>query len=139
VPTTEYNLDPRTLSGDLRSAIMDRIRALDVGWGMMPQSHQKALAHEIDDMCKHLVKEAVNLIAAEGRPVILADCGEIKATLKNTIEAKVAIRATDERAYDLFMSAGQPILLVVTDVEKFLGEKAPEETQPDAPDMFAKD
>lgn len=130
------DLNTETLSGDLRTAIMDRIRALDLTWGMMPEKHQRTLTQEIDELARYLVKEAVDLIAADGQPVIRATCGEVKRRKDGGIEAKIGLSGDDEQRHELFDATGTKILIVVSDHERYIGESEPERIDPDQPDMI---
>lgn len=130
------DFETETLSGDVRSAIMDRIRALDLTWAMMPESHQRALTGEIDALARHLVKEAVNLVAADGQPVIRARLGAVTRKNQEVIEGKITLLGTDEQRHELFDAVDTPVMIVVADTARYIGERAPEPIDPDQPSMI---
>ena len=132
--TAELNTE--TLSGDVRSAILDKFRGTNMTWSMMPEQQQRGFSLEIDQLAKYLVKEAVNLVAADGQPTIRALCGEVKRRKDGDIEAKISLKGTDEQRHELFDSTGLPILIVIADHERFIGEAEPEAIDPDQPDLI---
>lgn len=130
----ELNTD--TLTGDVRSAILDKFRGTDMTWGMMPEQMQRTFSHEIDSLAKFLVREAVNLIATDGMPAINARCGEVKRRKDGDIEAKFSLKGDDEQRHDLFDATGFPIKVIVVEHERYIGERAPEPIDPDQPDLI---
>lgn len=132
------DLAAATLSGDLRTAIMDRIRSLDMSWGMMPQTLQQALVYEISDLCEHLVRSTVELVAADGRHALKAACGEVKHNRRGFIEAKIFIQKDDTQRYALFDAVGEPLMIVIADAQEYIGERGPEPTDPDQTGLFGR-
>jgi hypothetical protein len=132
--TIDLNTD--TLSGDVRSAIMDRVRALQVGWGMMSERDQRTFTQEIDDTVRHLVREAVALIAADGMPVIRAKCTGVNHKKGGAIEAKMELKGDDEQRHELFDAVDSHVTIVVADHERYIGEQKPEPIDPDQPGLL---
>ncbi len=135
---TEENieLNTDTLSGDVRSAILDKFRGTDVTWSMMPEGQQRTFSHEIDELARYLVREAVNLIATDGMPSINTRCGEVKRRKDGDIEAKFNLKGDDEQRHELFDATGFPIKVIVADHERYIGERAPEPIDPDQADLI---
>lgn len=133
---TLADLDTETLTGDVRTAFLDKFRHGKKSWPEMSESEQRAFAHEIDELARYLVREAVNLVAADGQPVIRAKCGEVKRRKDGDIEAKVSLRGSDEQRHDLFDATGFPIMIVIADHERYIGEREPEKIDPDQPRLI---
>jgi hypothetical protein len=131
----QIDLNTDTLSGDVRSAIMDKVRGNSM-MAMLTEAQQRAFAHEIDELARYLVREAVNLIAADGMPVIRAKCGEVKRRKDGDIEAKFGPKGDDEQRHQLFDATNSPILVIVADHERYIGEQAPEPIDPDQPGLL---
>jgi hypothetical protein len=131
----QIDLNTDTLSGDVRSAIMDKVRGNSM-MAMLTEAQQRAFAHEIDELARYLVREAVNLIAADGMPVIRAKCGEVKRRKDGDIEAKFGLKGDDEQRHQLFDATNSPILVIVADHERYIGEQAPEPIDPDQPGLL---
>lgn len=129
-------LDTDTLSGDVRSAILDKLRGTDMSWSMMTEKQQRTFAHEIDELAKYLVQEAVNLVAADGQPVIRAKLGAVTRKKQDEIEAKLSLLGTDEQRHDLFDAVDCRVMIVVADHERYIGEQAPEPVDPDQPNLI---
>jgi hypothetical protein len=132
----KIDLNTETLSGDVRSAIMDKVRALQVGWGMMSERDQRTFAQEIDETVRHLVKETVALIAADGMPVIRAKCTGVNHKKGGAIEAKLELGGSDEQRHELFDAVDSFVTIVVADHERYIGEQAPEPIDPDQPGLL---
>lgn len=132
----EVNPAAATLSGDLRSAILDRIRNLRTTWQQMPASEQRGMAAEVNAFAEALVRRAVALVAAEGHPVVKVTVGEVKHNKNGQIEAKISFSKHDELRHVVFDATGNPALLIVTDVEQFIGERGPERIDPDQPTLL---
>lgn len=131
---TELNTD--TLSGDVRSAIMDKVRGTNMSWGMMSEGQQRTFSHEIDELARYLVKEAVSLIAADGMPVIRAKCTGVNHKKGGAIEAKLELGGADEQRHELFDAVDSFVTIVVADHDRYIGEQQPEPIDPDQPDLM---
>ncbi len=136
--TNAPKLDTDTLLGDVRAGILDLFRAQSMTWSMMTEAQQRGFVHEVHERADYLVRECVNLVASEGRPVIVAKMGEVKHAKSGVIECKVSFDKHDERRHAAFDATGDPVLLVIANVEGFLGERAPADADinPDQPDML---
>lgn len=132
----ELNTD--TLSGDVTAAILDKVRGTNMSWGMMPEGQQRTFAREIDELARYLVKEAVNLVAADGQPVIRAKLGAVKGNkdVAGDIDANITISGTSEGRHDLMDARGLPVMIVVADHERYIGEREPVKIDPDQKSMI---
>lgn len=122
-----------TLYGDLRDAILDRLRAMPKPWTVMSETEQTEMIEGVERAARHLVYSAVNLIAANGRPVIRAQVEQ--CTAKDGIKAVLRVSQFDELRHELFDAVGKSALIVVADAEPYLGEKEPAKPDPDQPTL----
>ncbi len=133
----DIDLDTSTLAGDLRTAVLNQIQQMSMIWSVMPEGEQFQLAHDIDGICRHLVTRAVQLIAADGRRTIR---GKLESAARKSgkhpvIEGKLVLPADDEFRHEFFDSVGMPVMIVVADVEEYLGERAAFRPDPDEPSL----
>ena len=131
--TIDLNTD--TLSGDVRSAFMDKVRGNSM-MAMLTEAQQRAFSHEVDELARYVVRECVNLIAADGMPVIRAKCTGVNHKKGGAIEAKVELSGNDEQRHDLFDAVDSFVTIVVADHERYIGEQAPEPIDPDQPGLL---
>lgn len=133
----DIDLDTSTLSGDLRAAVLNQIQQMSMVWAVMPEGEQVQLAHDIDGMCRHLVMKAVQLIAADGRRTIRGklESAARKSGKNPAIEGKLVLLPDDELRHEFFDAVGLSVLVVVADVEEYMGERAPFRPEPDQPSL----
>lgn len=126
--TTEA-LVAETLSGDVRDFLVDRIRQLPKVWGEMTQEEQTEIINAAITAGNATVRNAVSLIAKDGRPTITALCESV--TVKDGIKAVLSLSKSDELRHALVDSQGQTVLIVVVDAENYIGSRG--DLKPDAP------
>lgn len=136
-PITDETIDlaSETLSGDIRDFLLDRIKTFGKPWVAMTEDEQREQIISAKEAANHLVREAVKIIASEGRKVIAATLD--KVTVKDGIKAEISLAKTDELRHELIDSQGQAVLVVVAGVEEFQGERAPADPMPNQVDMLA--
>jgi hypothetical protein len=133
----EINLATDTLVGDLRDAMLGRLRASKKPWEQMSEAEQRDVVEQFTNAAKNLVKKAVTLLAANGRDTIVGHMHEIKIA-KGLLTAKVTTRATDETTLMLKAAQDKTILIVAADSGEYEGEKAPVEIDPDQSDLESR-
>lgn len=126
-PDTEA-LVAETLSGDVRDFLVDRIKNLPKVWAEMTQEEQRDIIYDAVEASNHLVRQAVALIAKDGRPTITAQCESV--TVKDGIKAVLTLSKHDELRHALTDSQGQSVLIVVVDAENYIGARG--DLKPDA-------
>jgi gas vesicle protein len=129
VSENEMDIAAETLSGDVRDAILDRIRNLQKPWQQMVEYEQRTLTSDINNVAENLVRKAVNIIGRQGRTVIQATLEKI--TIKDGIKAEISVSQFSEHRHQLCDSQGKAILIVVADAEEFTGERGPAEIDKD--------
>lgn len=108
----------QNIGSDLTSFIIDRIRNNDKMYKFMSESEQRALIGDTTRAVIHHVRDIVRRIAADDRPVIVADLKQ--ATIKDEIVAQISVKKSDPKRFDLVDCVGSPVLLVVADHERYL-------------------
>ena len=78
------------------------------------------------------MREAVAIIAADGREVITADLEQL--TAKDEIKAVCKLSKFDENRHLLLDAVGKPVLIVVASHQQFLGGALPQ-SEPDQTDL----
>ncbi len=119
------------LWGDLRDAILDRLRAMPKPYTIMSEREQIDMITGVEQVSRHLVTQACRIIAANGHAAFRA----VPDGFKNkgddvTIQLKAV--GTD-LAHALLEHKGAPVMIVLAAPEAYMGEKAPAKPDPDEP------
>lgn len=122
-----------TLFGDLRDAILDRLRAMPKPYTVMSEAEQLEMIEGVERVSRHLVHQAVTLIAANGRPVISATVDQ--CVVKDGIKVVLKVSQSDPMRYELLDAVGRFALIVVADPEPYLGEREAAKPEPDQPPL----
>jgi hypothetical protein len=130
----EITLAADTLVGDLRDAILGRIRNMQKPWEQCNESEQRNIVEQITNAAKHLTTGAVNIIAANGRKTIVCQLGKMEVE-KGVIKSKISTKCTEETLLELNEAQDKTIFIIAGDAAAYEGEKAPAEIDPDQPDL----
>ena len=132
----EVRLAVTTLSGDIRDAILERLRhEQDTRpWNERSETEQRNTINRIDSMAQNLVREACMLIAGEGQTTISAKIESV--TVKDEIKATVTVPRHDNNRFALVDAQGARVLMVVVQPELHIAERAPVRVTPDQPDLI---
>lgn len=130
----EMKLASDTLVGDVRDALLGRIRALQKPWEKCTESEQRDIVEQMTNVAKHLTSNAVRVIAAKGRETIVAHMHALKID-KGVLEAKITTKAIPETALSFMDAQGHTILIIAADSAAYEGEQNPVEIDPDQPDL----
>lgn len=137
--TGAIDLATETLTGDVRDWLLDRLRDWQANgpWNEQSQNVQHATIAAADFGARHLVREAVKIIAARGRRTIVATVESV--VFKDNVKATLTASKHDENRHELADAAGSSVLLVVADTAQFVGERAPVAVKPDQATMIGED
>lgn len=126
-----------TLTGDVRDFVLDTLKHEQNKrpWHERSEAEQRDTVHRVESMAQDLVRQAVELLAAQGRRVVKATVESI--TIKDGIKAVLSLSKFDAQRHALADSQGATVLLVVADPDAFAGERAPVEIKPDQPELLA--
>ena len=128
------DLAAKTLSGDIRDFLLDRVKNLGKPWPAMTEQEQRDQIMAAKEAAVRLVRKTAELIAAEGRKAMVGQL--VKVQIKDKIQCQIDFAKTDECRHELFDSQGLSVLLVVADAQPFIGERGPAEASPDQGDLI---
>ena len=123
-----------TLAGDITSFLIDNLRNLEAAYRYLDEEHQRDLIATAKRNAETMIREAVRLIAADGRDVIPVS---IKKVVNDGEKIQVTIEAnrSNTHRHSLFDAAGFSAVLTVADPEKYMGGEEPE-PEPNQPDLL---
>lgn len=126
------NLAKQTLTGDIATFLIDRLRQFPKTYREMSEKEQEAQIEAAKSAAKELVSKAVNIVASGGREVIMAELGKI--TVDKRIKAVVEVNS--QYAEELIAVQGKPILIVTNSDAEFSGGGEDLKADPDQREMF---
>lgn len=129
-----FTLARKTLTGDLRDALLGQIKLIAKPWPQLGESEQRATIGRIEYIAADLVRQAVDIIAAEERPIVRGTLGAVKSD--KAIELKITASKFTPGRHELFDAQGSDVLIVLPQTEKFRGERKAATATPDQPEMF---
>jgi hypothetical protein len=134
-------LQIESLAGDLRDAMLMRIRDIKRPWSMLTEEEQYDMANGLELAAKELVRGAVRLLTAWEWPRVVVKMDDVKifGGDKSRIEAKIVAHNIADYRDVLGEHAGQTVMLLAVDSETFLGQRAPVPIDPDQPDLPGTD
>jgi hypothetical protein len=127
----------KTLTGDLRDAILQIVQAQKKPWAQLSEQEQTIVVNNVQQRVEHMVTKVVDIISADGRKMIIAKLDSI--TVKDGFKAVLSLSKYSEMAHDLVDSQGSLVALVVADREAYTGEKAPAKVDKDQKELTADD
>lgn len=139
---TEKELDRRnvivsmnTLSGDLRDFILERLKwdKSPLPWDVQSEAAQKDIIERVTNYSTRFVEKAVEMIAASGRPVMVGTLKKVQ--VKDGIQCQIDFVKSDPLRHELMDSAGQTVLLVVSNSDPFIGTRGDVKVKPDQAKM----
>ena len=119
---------------DLLGALLDEIKQLQSPWQNTPQHLQAELIDRLRRRVEANVKQAVALIAAEGRVTVVGTLEQV--TFKGAIKATLALSKSNVHRLDMADNVGQEVLVVIMPAEQFTGGMDGIEADPDQSDML---
>lgn len=122
-----------TLRGDLRDAVLDRLRAMPKPWTVMSEQEQREMIEGVERVSRHLVTQAVQLIASNGHPHMQAVLERMVA--KDGLQITLKASRHDPLRHDVFDALGGPAMIVLASSEQYLGERGPAKPDPDQPPL----
>lgn len=114
-------IETPTLLGDVRDALLDRLRTMPKTWAEMSDQQQREMIDGCGRIATHLLTEAVRIIASQGFPTVNGKL--VKAQVKDAMQLQVDVSRHDQERLTLIDAVGRPVLLVVTEPEMFSGQR----------------
>lgn len=125
-----------TMVGDLRDLVIQILKDpkfTGKAWQDMKETEQKDVTHKIVSRVESSVIRAVDVIRASGQPNIKALIKQV--TVKDGVKIALECSKAHERLHELVDAQGDHVLLVLTDEEEYVGERAPVEYDKDEPEL----
>ena len=129
--------DLKTLSGDLRDAMLSRIRQMRTTWPLCTEAEQNDIANGLELAANNFVREGVRLLTSFHFPRAAVTLGEVKIKGEKGIEAKITCPNIEVYRSVLGEHVGHMVLMLMVDSDAFLNSRAKPDIQPDQADMFA--
>lgn len=129
------DLARETLSGDVRDAMLMRIRTLQKPWEQMTEAEQYDCANGIDLAAKALVRGAMRAMLDFDFPRCVVTLGEVKIKGEKGIEAKITTQNCEENRNVLGDYVGQIVLMIMASSDDFMGERSAFVATPDQPEL----
>lgn len=106
-------------------------------WQLLSESDQETYLNSVRLQIEVAVRKAIDIIASQGMVTIVGIVDSV--TFKDGIKAVVKVPALSEGGHDLADSAGQEILLVVSNAGHLVNDNNIPEPDPDQPVMDFSD
>ena len=124
-------LATETLMGDLRDFLLDRLKHdhNPLPWNMRPEKDQAETIERTTSAVRTWVHRACTLIAAGG--VQAARGSLVKFQAKDGIQMQINVGISDPLRHALMDHVGQPVMVILADVEAHQGERSAVKPTPD--------
>lgn len=131
---TEFPLAEETASGDLRDFVISCLRGMQKPFNELAEHEQKGKILQVTFECDKIIRRMVRMIAAAERPNLVA---VIKAiAIKDEVEFKVVAPRRQAADFALGNAYEQETILIMPEVARYLGERAPAKPDPDQKDLI---
>ncbi|PQO23378.1 hypothetical protein C2I36_08000 [Rhodobacteraceae bacterium WD3A24] len=138
IDTNELEIE--TLAGDVRDAVLTRVRDLKRPWSMLTEEEQRDLANGFELMANDLVRNAVRMLNDHEWPFTVVKLGDVKiAGGDKGIEAKITASNIEHNRTVLGDHVGDYCTIMMVDSEAFMGEREAPPIDPDQPDLPGAD
>lgn len=114
-------MEATTLLGDIRDAVLDRVRRTEKPWEKMTTDEQGAEIDGCTKLARYLVETAARIIAAQGFPTVTGKL--VKVQVKDGMQLQVDMSRHDPQRLTMLDNVGRPVLIVVAEPEMFVGER----------------
>ena len=119
-------IEAPTLLGDVRDALLDRLRTLPKPWPEMSDDQQRETIAGCEQIARHLLTESVRAIASQGFPTIGGKL--VKAQIKDAMQLQVDVSRHDQQRLTVIDNVGRPVFLVIAAPDMFTGQKTAPKT-----------
>jgi hypothetical protein len=129
----------QTMAGDVRDFILDRMKHdhSPLPWNMRNEEEQRRYIDQTTLAANNVVRRIVQLVATQDRPFIGAHIK--KAEMKDVIAVELHVGLTHPLRHELLDSVGHEVLIVLSGVEEFMGERSAPVVNKDQAAMFGDD
>jgi DNA segregation ATPase FtsK/SpoIIIE-like protein len=107
------------LGTSLLSALIDELKALPDVWQKMPAHQQAEVIDRLKERVGYEIQQAAFMMASNDCVYVVAQLDTV--TFKAGVEAKLKIHPGSPHRLELADNAGQSVLIVLTNVEEYVG------------------
>lgn len=129
----EAELDPRTLSGDLRDTMLDIFRTRSKPYSAMQEDEQRQVSMMLGQAAQDLVKKAVHVIRMQGDGSFYAKLDSY--TEKGGIKISMTAQADLDTVIALHNASQKMVTIRVADPDVFIGQRGDPPIDPDQADL----
>lgn len=135
------DFDPElgTLMGDMRDAMLSRIRTLQKPWAQMTEAEQTDCANGIELAARDMIRKTVRLVNRHEWPSCVVTLAEMKIGGTNGIDIKMTCPNITEYRNVLGEHVKTQVMVVFADSETFMADRAPAQIDKDQPDLELED
>ena len=123
-PADIITLASKTMAGDLRDFVLDRLKNdhNPLPWMMRPEDDQRSVIESTESAIRMWVSKACMLIAAGGQEAARGSL--VKLVSKDGIQMQVNVAASDPLRHALMDHVGSSVLVILADAQPFQGERS---------------
>lgn len=129
----EPPVEAKTLSGDIRDAILTHIRSMKVPWSLLNEQEQGDKIDAATRAGEDLVRVCLQTIAKNKLPSLQVNVGAYK--VDKTLEVKLTISPTVSNITMLAEHGTGGAMLILAEASDYFGERAPAKPQRDQPKL----
>lgn len=131
------DFDPElgTLMGDMRDAMLSRIRTLQKPWAQMTEAEQIDCANGVELAARDMIRKTVRLVNKHEWPHAVVKLCEIKIGGTNGIDIKMTCPNIAVNREVLGDHVNTEVMVVMADSETFMAARNPVEIDKDQPEM----
>lgn len=134
---TSVELAAETLSGDVRDALLTKIRTLQKPWQQMSEREQRDLNWFIEETAKDLVRRVVNVVTSSEFPSVHVEVGAFK--IDKGVEIKLTASGTVGNITALAEHGKRAAVLALVAPSDFIGERGPAAVEKDQRELAVDD
>jgi len=128
-----------TLMGDVRDALLGRLRTAPRVWAQMSEQEQRDTVEACSQTARHVVRGAVGLITNYEFPRAIVTLGQVTLKDRKTIEAKISTQNIEEYRSVLGEHVGTDVIVLAIDSETFMAARAEARIDKDQPNLPLED
>lgn len=136
---SDFDPELGTLMGDMRDAMLSRIRTLQKPWAQMTEAEQIDCANGVELAARDMIRKTVRLVNKHEWPTCVVTLEELKIGGKAGIDIKVTCPNISDYRNVLGDHVKTSVMMVFADSETFMAAKAPVEIDRDQPEMDLQD
>lgn len=135
----DFNPELDTLMGDMRDAMLMRIRTLQKPWAQMSEQEQTDCANGVELAARDMIRKTVRLLNTHEWEHTVVELSEIKIGGTKGIEGKIACANIAYNRDILGGHVNSQVMIMMVDSETFMNARAPAPIDKDQPELDMPD